>query len=318
MSNIIIGGGGFIGRHIATELIRRGDEVIVYDISDGFTPERNARISFIRSDILDKAQLKKILKDVNNIYHLAGLLGTAELFGNPQNAIEVNMIGLINVLEIIAKQQNAKLFYPSSPYIWRNIYSLTKHAGEELCLAYNRAYGVDTRILRLWNIYGPYQQMYPIRKVVPVFILQALAGLPLEIYGNGNQVVQLTYVEDAARIIVDFMKLSGHFSNPFDLGSAVSTVTTVKALARTIISCCNSKSQLVFLQKRFGEFDEMEPYPLQNILELLPRYTFTALNDGLSRTIDFYKGISKKERSRVIGGLKDVKHDSKSSNEIMW
>lgn len=306
MSNIIIGGGGFIGRHIADELIRRDEEVIVYDISDGFTPERNASISFIRSDIRDKAQLKKILKGVSNVYHLAGLLGTAELFGNPQNAIEVNMVGLVNVLEIMAEQRNAKLFYPSSPYIWRNIYSLTKHAGEELCLVYNRAYGIDTRILRLWNIYGPYQQMYPIKKVVPVFILQALSGFPLEIYGDGNQVVQLTYVEDAARIIVDFMKLTGPFSNPFDLSSAVSTEITVKALARTIISCCNSKSQLVFLPKRFGEFDRLEPCPLQNILELLPNCTFTEIDDGLKRTVNFYKGISKKERLRIIGGLKDV------------
>jgi len=309
MSNIIIGGEGFIGKHIADELCGRGEEVTVVDISDSFPAKRNARISVIRGDICDKAILKKVLKGSNNVYHLAGLLGTAELFGDPQGAIQANLIGLTNVLEIIAEQGNAKFFYPSSPYIWRNIYSLTKHAGEELCLIYKSAYSVDTRVLRLWNIYGPHQRLYPIRKAVPVFILQALLGVPLEIYGDGSQMVQLTYVEDAAKIIVDFMEVPSPFSKPFDLSIGMSTEMTVKTLAQTIINSCNSKSQLLFLPKRFGEFGEMGLISLQNVLEVLPPpHIFTPLKEGLERTINFYRSISREEGLKVLSELKAFKN----------
>jgi nucleoside-diphosphate-sugar epimerase len=294
MSNIVIGGGGFIGKHITDELLGRGEEVIIYDNSNSLIAKRNAKVTFIEGDICNKTQLRKILKGASNVYHLAGLLGTEELFYQPQKAIEVNLIGLINVLEVLTEQRNAKLFYPSSPYIWRNIYSLTKHSGEEICLVFNRAYGVDVRILRLWNIYGSYQSTNPIRKAVPFFILQALSDLPLEIYGDGNQTIQLIYAEDAARAIVDFMKLAGPFLNPFELAGSISAKMSVTSLAQKIIGCCNSKSKLVFLPKRFGEFDEMKLIPLQNILELLPQYTFTELNDGLKKTINYYKSISKK------------------------
>ena len=123
----------------------------------------------------------------------------------------------------------------------------------------------------------------------------SLAGHPLEIYGDGEQEVQLTYVEDAAKIIVDFMKLSGPFSTPFDLGSFAAVKMTVKALALLIIKLCNSKSELVFLPKRFGEFDKLELAPLHSVSELLPHYDFSTLDEGLRKTIEFYKICSEKE-----------------------
>jgi UDP-glucose 4-epimerase len=268
MSNIIIGGNGFIGKHIADELLSRGEDVIIFDNSPGVFSSIDSRVTFIEGDICDRYKLRDVLKEVKNIYHLAGLLGTEELFNEPQKALEVNLIGLVNLLEYIANKKHVKLFFPSTPYIWRNIYSLTKHSGEELCLIYNRAYGIDIRILRLWNIYGPYQQFYPIKKAVPLFIINALEGVPLEIYGEGNQEVQLVYVEDAAKVIVDFMALSGQFSNTLDMSGLISTKMTVTSLAESIIKACKSRSTLVHLPRRFGEFDELQPSRLQNVLDI--------------------------------------------------
>jgi UDP-glucose 4-epimerase len=300
---IVTGGAGFIGRYVVQKLLQLDHEVIIYDVAQPDFNFGQHQFTFFEGDIQDKIKLKGIIQGVQEIYHFAGLLGTSELFKNPQEAFNVNVQGLINILELATQMSVKKIFYPSTPYIWRNIYSLTKKTGEELCLIYNRAYGLDVRILRLWNIYGPYQDIHTVRKAVPFFILQALAGKPLEIFGDGNQIVRLVYVQDAAETIIDFVKLPSQHQRPYDLSIGLCVTMTIKELSELIIKLCNSSSDIVFLPRRKGEFDSLEPNHLESVLSILPNRYPTDLYNGLSKTIKYYRSLSETEKEYLLKQL---------------
>lgn len=300
---IVTGGAGFIGRHVAQELFHRGHEVIIYDAVQPDFNFGQQKCTFFKGDIRDKNKLEGIMQGVQEVYHFAGLLGTAELFRNPQEAFDVNVRGLINILEFAVQMSVKIIFYPSTPYIWRNIYSLSKKTGEELCLIYNRAYRLDIRILRLWNIYGPYQDIHMVRKAVPFFVLQALLGNPLEIFGDGNQIVRLVYVQDAAETIIDFVKLPGQYQHPYDLSTGLCVTMPVKQLAELIIKLCDSSSAIVYLPRRKGEFDFLEPDHFESVFSILPNRHATDLYNGLSKTIEYYRSLPEAQKKYLLKQL---------------
>ena len=218
MNCLVTGGNGFIGRHVVHELLKRGFKVTVYDIDPNNEYESALSINYICDDILNLPRLREACSTADMIFHLAGLLGTAELFQIPREAIETNIIGALNVITAVDDtRKRTRIFFPTKPTHWNNIYSLTAQAVEKLGHTYRENRGLDIRILRLFDVYGPHQRLFPVRKAVPYFVFAALENRPLSIFGDGTKLVNLLYAEDVAKAIVDYLIKNGFVTETFEL-----------------------------------------------------------------------------------------------------
>jgi UDP-glucose 4-epimerase len=132
-----------------------------------------------------------------------------------------NINGTVNVLHACVRHGVQTVFYPTKPNEWLNTYSITKKAGEEFAQLYAQTRGLDVRVLRWLNAYGPRQKLYPIRKAVPVMILQALHDLDVEVWGTGDQPVDLIHTEDLARNTVQYTLADNIDSTVRDAGNTV-------------------------------------------------------------------------------------------------
>lgn len=286
---LVIGGSGFIGKPICQALIASGLEVVTYDLSyaDDSQPYPHRRGS-----INDPASLDAAMRGADHVFHIAGVLGTSELIEQSVLAVEVNIAGTVHVLDACVRNRVKTVFYPTKPNTWLNTYSITKRAGEEFCLMYAREHGLDVRILRWLNAYGPGQKAFPIRKAVPVMILQALTGRDVQIWGSGEQPVDLIHVEDLARITVDYTLSGTPDSTTRDTGLAHRM--TVNKMADLIVNLTESKSRMVRLPMRKGE-DQNIPVELlaqPHAADLLGSPPLGLdLETGMRDTIKYYRQL---------------------------
>lgn len=289
MKCLVTGGSGFIGKAVVTTLSRQGHDVEVYDRKVHNVSAIFSNTVCHHGDIRDQKLLERVLAGVDVVFHLSGLLGTSELFDDPTTAIDVNIKGALNVL-LAAKANNIrKVFLPTKPNDWNNIYSVTSQAVEKIGHSYRQYMDMDVRVLRILNVYGPGQSLYPIRKAVPLFILQAIHGLPVEIYGNGDQVVEPLYITDVANSIVDYTLSDTIITATHELRSA--DTITIRALAERIIFLSESDSKLTFQPSRRGEGDSRNLAHAPDITETINTSANTSLDAGLKKTIDWYRKL---------------------------
>jgi nucleoside-diphosphate-sugar epimerase len=210
MRTVVVGGQGFLGGAIVADLLARGDVVTVFDqMADSATCDvmfGPGSVRVARGDIRDPAALQMAFKDAEEVYHLAGVLGTSELEDSVLGAIHVNVIGAVNVFDAAIACRVPVVFFPSKPNVWLNTYTVTKYAAEQFARLYTMHRSVRIPSLRYFNAYGPRQSIVPIRKLVPTFAVQAMKGLPLTVYGEGDQMVDLIFSVDLARLTVDFTR----------------------------------------------------------------------------------------------------------------
>jgi UDP-glucose 4-epimerase len=293
MDTMVLGGSGFLGGAITDQLLRDGRTVGVLDISGSQTDcdRRFGRgaVEFISGNIMDRELLCKRFAGVDEIFHLAGKLGTSELDETPTAAVEVNILGSINVFEAAISRGVSRVFHASKPNVWLNTYSITKHAAERFAEMYAKAEACDTlfRSLRYFNAYGPRQACGPVRKLMPTFVAQALANLPLEIYGDGQQVVDLIYIDDLAQLTVGYMEAPCAAVTAPDCGRGLPM--TVNEVADAVNVITGNTAGVRHLPMRRGEpagtrlVAEMEP-----LLQSTPGFTFTDWRESLLHTIDWY------------------------------
>lgn len=277
----ITGGNGFIGKAIATELAKQNKEVSIFDQT--LNPQH---------DILVFDSLFQELQDCDNVYHFAATLGTSELLEMNAVAVDINVKGTVNLLEASVKAGVSKILYPTKANVWLNTYTITKEAGEKFSQMYAQLYDIDVRIIRMLNVYGPGQKLYPVRKAVPIMILQALNNLPIEIYGNGQQIVELMYVEDVAKILVSYMDTPIKDSRIRDIGLTIRL--TVNEMVSKIKQVVQSKSKILYLPMRKGEdsmYMGLQPeYPTLASQLGLENFA-TPLEEGLIKTINYYQSL---------------------------
>jgi UDP-glucose 4-epimerase len=281
----VTGGAGFIGTNMLINLRQRYEsaEIISIDIRQPAYPVNG--VSYKLCDIRNQKKLDKALVGCGKVFHLAALIGTHESFDDPALVFDTNVRGTLNVLEF-AKKSGAEVFVAGMPGIWFNPYSISKDAAVRLAVSYAKTFDVHACALRWYSVYGPYQYVARYNKAVPTFIYQALHNKPLTIYGEGTQVADFLYVDDAVNLAIDMLEQK-QWGKAIPCSSGDGTA--VNDLAKMIIKECKSRSNLKHLPMRQGE--PVNAHIVADRSELDATFPATeqqTLNVGLQKTINHY------------------------------
>ena len=280
MKILVTGGTGFIGSHLIHELRKKKHEVYALTI-DKHSNQKN----IILADITDRKAILKIIPEFDMVYHLAGLLGTSELINKAYEASRVNILGTLNILDA-AVLHKTKILYVTKPNCWLNTYSITKFAGESFAKMYYEQLGVPTVSVRWFNVYGP-NQSFHCQKAVPFFIRWALQNKPIDIWGDGEQTVDLIHAVDAVKATIMVGNCKDLEGSTIDIGSG--RETTVNDLAKMILKKINSSSRIQHLTMRPGESPNTRLKADIKIISSLGFRPAIKLEDGISDTVDWYK-----------------------------
>lgn len=238
MKIAVTGGAGFIGRHTVARLEAHGHEAVIIDREHGI-------------DLL-KADLVKAFDGCDTVIHLAGVLGTSELFDEVQTAIAVNVGGSARVLDAVAELE-IRYVGITMPDCWPSVYQATKLAAVRLASAYVDRFGIEVSHVRAFNAYGPDQAVgagHP-QKIVPTFAYLSWRGRPIPIWGEGDQTVDLVHVDHIAEVLLR------EATSPFRLHNKVVDAgsgqeMSVLEVAHKVIDITGTHL-VEFLPMRFGE-----------------------------------------------------------------
>ena len=302
---LITGGAGFIGSHLCERFLEEGDAVICMDNFRTSTPDNiahlfaNRRFMFIEQDVTTYIYVKGPL---DGILHFASPASPVDYQELPIPTLKVGSLGTHKALGL-AKEKSARfllastsevygdpLVHPQNEEYWgnvnpigpRGVYDEAKRFAEALTMAYHRAHGVETRIVRIFNTHGPRMRLNDGR-VVPNFISQALGGEPLTVYGDGSQTRSFCYVSDLVEGMVRLLR--SDYTGPVNCGNPQEV--TILEFARTIIRLSGSKSPIVF--RPLPEDDPKVRQPdIARARKLLGWEPRVGLEEGLRRTIAFF------------------------------
>ncbi len=229
----ITGGSGFIGKAAQRYAQSKELEVMTFD-----RPEH---------DVLGDLNA---MRGVDAVIHLAGVLGTAELFDSAEYAVQTNVIGSLRIMQWCA-ENDAGYVGISMPPVFPSIYTATKMCSDRLATALHLAKGLRTSKVRAFNAYGPGQKHGPghPQKILPTFATEAWAGRPIPIWGDGKQTVDLVHVDDLGRMLIDATRFGD--DEIFDGGCGVSV--TVNEVAAHVLAVTGSKAGVQHLHMRAGE-----------------------------------------------------------------
>lgn len=279
MKTLVTGAAGFIGKHLVRKLVAEKHEVIAFDKKNCSMGTR-----FIQEDIVS-FDFGDVLQDVDVVFHLAGLLGTTELFHRIIDAERVNVLGTLNLLESMRKNDVNKILFTSKPNVWKyNVYTITKENCERYLEMYTEIYGFETVITRPYNVYGPAELLIEYRKAIPYFIIAALKGEVLEILGDGKQTMDAIYIDDVVDALIRCAMVTP--KEIVEIGS--SNPIKVKDLALKIIDLTGSNSEIVHMPMRRGESGARKICASANMKRLIGFQPKVSLEDGLKRTINWY------------------------------
>lgn len=304
---LVTGGAGFIGIHLCRRLLREGCHVICLD--NLFTgSEQNIALlrnhphfEFILHDIVNPYEVEGI----DEIYNLACPASPVHYQYDAIKTIKTAVMGVINMLDLAVKN-HAKILqastsevygdpavHPQSESYWGNVnpigfrscYDEGKRCGETLCMDYHRQNGVRIKIIRIFNTYGPY--MLPNDgRVISNFIVQALQGEPITIYGTGEQTRSFQYVDDLIEGMIRVMNTDDNFIGPINIGNPGEF--TILELARKVIEMTGSKSEIIFKPLPHDDPKQRKP-DIKLAQEVLDWKPLVPLDEGLRRVIDYFK-----------------------------
>jgi len=305
MRILVTGGAGFIGSHLVEYLLTQGHEVLSLD--NYFTGSKenllhlrdHPRIEIIRHDVVNP-----LMVEVDQIYNLACPASPVHYQYNPVKTIKTNVMGALNMLGL-AKRVRARILqastsevygdpkvHPQTEDYWgsvncigiRSCYDEGKRAAEALMMDYHRQNGVQVRIARIFNTYGPRMAIHDGR-VVSNFIVQALSGEDITVYGQGQQTRSFCYISDLVEGLVRLMNIEV-FEGPVNLGNPEEY--TVLELAQKTLELTGSSARLVF--KPLPQDDPQQRCPdisrAKRLLDWQPRVPLTT---GLKETIRYFK-----------------------------
>lgn len=305
MTILVTGGAGFIGSHLCEHLMSLGHEVVCLD--NFFTGSKenirhlipSDRFELVRSDVTEPINL-----EVDAIFHLACPASPVHYQLDPVKTVRTNVLGTANMLELakclkipLIQASTSEIYgdpeqHPQKEDYWGNVnpigpracYDEGKRCAETLCMDYLRQYGTDVRVMRIFNTYGPRMAINDGR-VVSNFIVQALQGAPLTIYGDGSQTRSFQYVDDLVRGMMMLLN-SSDFHGPVNIGNPEEY--TIGEIAKTILELIGSKSVISYLP--LPEDDPRQRKPdITLAREKLGWEPFIKLQEGLKKTIEDFK-----------------------------
>jgi UDP-glucose 4-epimerase len=296
-SILVTGGAGFIGSHVTEELLDQGFEVILFDHAQHTREEASKRpVTTYLGDIRDSVAVTEAMAHVDGFIHLAGVLGTAETIANPTPAIMTNITGGLNVLEASNQYGIPGVNIAVGNYWEQNPYSISKNSVERLATMFAQYRGSKVTNVRALNAYGPGQSVAApfgtskVRKIVPSFVARALHGAPIEVYGDGLQVMDMVYVVDVARFLVDALTLTM-------LRGAQPTIEAGTGLHTTVLDVAQEVARLVpgarieHLPMRPGESASRPVVADRGTQDILypEGYKFMPLRTGIGHTVTYYR-----------------------------
>jgi UDP-glucuronate decarboxylase len=305
MRILVTGGAGFLGSHLCERLLNEGHEVLCLD--NFFTGRKTNIAGFLKNPAFELVRhdiVLPILLEVDKIYHLACPASPIHYQYNPVKTIKTSILGTLNMLGI-AKRTKARLLlastsevygdpavHPQKEDYWGNVnpigirscYDEGKRAAETLMMDYHRQSRVDIRIVRIFNTYGP--RMLPDDgRVVSNFIVQALKGQEITVYGDGSQTRSFCYADDLVEGLVRMMECE-NFTGPVNLGNP--DEYTILDFAKKIVAMTGSKSKIV--HKPLPSDDPTQRQPdITLASEKLDWKPKVSVDEGLKRTIDFFR-----------------------------
>lgn len=304
MNILITGGAGFVCSHLAEKLSSEDNNLILLDnlLTGSIKNVENLiekdNVSFINSDVQNFIEINESL---DFILHFASAASPVAYQENPINTLKAGSIGTINTLGL-ARVKNAKYLLASTSEVYgdpevspqketywgnvnpngeRSMYDEAKRFAEAATATYSRTYGLETKIVRIFNTYGPRMQLNDGR-VVTNFIVQALMGKDITVYGNGTQTRSFSYVDDTVDGIISLM--NSKYNDVFNIGNPLEI--TINQLALKIIELTNSKSKLINLNLPEDDPKQRKP-DIEKAKTLLNWEPKVDLESGLLKTINW-------------------------------
>jgi UDP-glucuronate decarboxylase len=315
---LVTGGSGFLGSHLCDRLVARGDDVVC---ADNLFTGRKRNIAHL----LDKPNFEFLRHDVtfplyvevDQIYNLACPASPIHYQHDPVQTTKTSVHGAINMLGL-AKRLKARIFQASTSEVYgdpdvhpqpeeywgrvnpigvRSCYDEGKRCAETLFFDYYRQHKLDIRVARIFNTYGP--RMHPNDgRVVSNFIVQALKGEDITLYGDGRQTRSFAYVDDLVDAFIAYMDKDGDLPGPINLGNPKEF--SMLELADAVIDLTGSKSHKVFKPLPMDDPKQRQPdiAKASNLLDWSPRIE---LRDGLKRTIAYFDGLLREGDPLIVG-----------------
>lgn len=308
MKVLLTGAAGFLGSHLSQRLIDDNHQVIALDdLSTGSIANikhllGNPSFTFVEHDVR-----KPYKTDVDAILNFACPASPIHYQSDPVRTIETNFLGIINLLHL-AKESGAIILQASTSEVygdptespqketyWGNVnpigirscYDEGKRAAETLCFDYQRQYGLDARVIRIFNTYGP--NMSPNDgRVVSNFIVQAIQGQDITIYGEGTQTRSFCYVSDLVNGIIHTLELKAPLDAPINIGNP--GTFTMLELANLVVKLCNSNSNIVFMPLPSDDPQQRKP-DISRAKDILSWEPKIQVEEGLLKTIAYFKSI---------------------------
>ena len=305
MRVLITGGAGFIGSHIA-EYFNGKAEIRIFDnLRTGYKHNLDGLdVEFIEGDICDRAAVKAAMQGVDYVFHLAAMVSVPESMFKPGECVDINVHGLLNVLEEAAAAGVKKLCFSTSAAIYgdnpvvpkletmipepKSPYAITKLDGEYYCNMFTREGKLQTACLRYFNVFGPRQDpKSAYAAAIPIFTAKAVANEDITIYGDGEQTRDFIYVKDIVEANV-FMAMND-FTGVYNI--AYGKKITINDLVKEIVKVTKSQSKVIHLDERPGDVK----HSMAGVEKLAstgfkPKHTFA---EGMEKTIAFFQNKAK-------------------------
>jgi dTDP-glucose 4,6-dehydratase len=304
---VVTGGAGFLGSHLCSALLDRGDDVVAIDnlvtgSVDNIEPLfARPGFTFVEHDV---SSYLWVPGQVDAVMHLASPASPIDFERIPIQILKVGGLGTHNCLGL-ARAKQAKFFLASTSEVYgdplvhpqpetywgnvnpigpRGVYDEAKRYAEAMTMAYHRHHGIDVRIVRIFNTYGPHMRPDDGRSVSN-FLTQAIEGKPITVYGDGSQTRSFTYVDDEIRGFLAL--LDSDVTEPVNIGNP-DTQQTIRQLAELAIEVTGSSSELVFEPLPVDDPTQRQP-DITRARELLGWQPEIGLRDGLERTAAYFR-----------------------------
>lgn len=307
MKILVTGGGGFIGSHLVDLLLSRGHHVTVLD--DFSTGHRNnltrsdSKLSVLEGDIRDTAIVDRAVSGVTAIVHLAAVASVQASVDDPVGTNQVNLVGTINLLEAAKKHDVKRFVFASSAAVYGDVQTLpvsedvplsplTPYAADKLSSEYyidffRRQHGLHPIVFRFFNIFGPRQDpSSPYSGVISIFMERAISGLPITVFGDGEQSRDFVYVADLVALLHRAVESEQLFDEPMNVGNGQSV--SLNLLLSSIRQFSEKELDVYYSDSRPGDIRHSRA----DNGRLRRNYSFEShitLADGLKLTYDWYK-----------------------------